>query len=185
MAPLISFFLAAVSLQGVAGTTTTTGASGGGGDTSSLVTISGSMTIQGVDYSLLNANSAMKTTFMNTCATQIAATATGISASDVTVTLSAGSVAVDYTITVPSGVDASGVQSSVATAATSTLATQMATAISAISGINSFTDGSISVTGISTPTLTDPNSVESSGASHCVASMLGTVAFAGFAAARL
>jgi len=78
------------------GTTTT-----GGGASGSTVEIVGTMTVSGVSFDDLNANATLLAGFVDAVKLTLSNALDGVSSSDVAVVLSAGSVKIDYTITVP------------------------------------------------------------------------------------
>merc|ERR1712014_552803 len=84
-----------------------------------------------------------KTEFENQCKNTIAGAA-GTLASNVQVTLSSGSVNVDYTIVLPTSSSASA-RAALTSAISGNLTTDLVEALSAISGIDAVTAGSMSV----------------------------------------
>merc|ERR1719478_456535 len=159
MTMLLVKYLAASSLAiGAVGTTTTTGAAVAPG--TPMTTTSGSMTLAGLDFSALT--DTMKASISTQVIASIAS-ACGVATSAVEVTLSAGSVLVEYTVTTPTS-SASSVLSSLTTAISSgTLASDVVSRVSSISGISSALSGSLSVTNLTTPTQAAVNTnIESS-----------------------
>jgi hypothetical protein len=110
------------------------------------------MTIASVDYDSLINDATLLASFESSCQSTIASSA-GVGASNVAVTLSAGSVAVDYTITVPASSASSALTTLTSSINAGDLASDMATALTAIPGIDAVTDGTISVTDMSIPTV--------------------------------
>merc|ERR1719387_382919 len=140
-------------------TTTTTGATGGTTTTTGeyiapVVSgvsdiVSGSFTISGVNYDDVIGDTQIEPDFKFACATVIATFAgSGVVASMVTVALSAGSVKIEFSITLPVGVSGSTVKDNLETAATwmtpSALLSSLSDAIGAISNLQ--TTGTIKVT---------------------------------------
>jgi hypothetical protein len=115
--------------------------------------IMGSMTVNNVDYNALSSDQALKAAFESRCKTSIAS-ASGTSAANVQVTLSRGSVAVAYSITVPPS-SASTVSASLSDAISTTLSTNVVQALSTIPGINSVVSGSMSVSNMSPVSVTE------------------------------
>jgi uncharacterized protein (DUF305 family)/plastocyanin len=127
-------------------------------------TVEGSFKIENVNYASLTGS--LLTSFKGKLAEQIAASAgSGISASHVTVTLSAGSVNVAYVIAVPASVTASSLVDNLAAANTDgSFTTQLVAAINTISGISAAVTGSLGVTNFDSPTVDDTENTSSSGA---------------------
>jgi len=114
--------------------------------TSSTATasITGNMVVNNVDYDALNSNPTIKDDFMNACKDAIASNA-GTSANDVEVSLSQGSVKVDYTIEVPTSSGDTVVASLESAVKGGVLAAELTTALNDMSAINTFTTGIIGV----------------------------------------
>jgi len=153
----LALLLAAASLKVGQATTTTTALepfndptttessndAGGSGQPGATRSILGSFLVSNVDYAALNTNTSLKTEFENQCKNTIAGAA-GTLASNVQVTLSSGSVNVDYTIVLPTSSSASA-RASLTSAISGNLTTDLVDALSAIPGINAVTSGSMSV----------------------------------------
>merc|ERR1712050_532912 len=95
---------------------------------------------------------------ISTCRSQIA-TKASTSVSNVNVTLSPGSVAVNYVITVSeSAADAvaTNLQNSI-TASSNSMMTALLSALNQISGIGSVTDGTLAIADVSTPAVSTDN----------------------------
>merc|ERR1712187_537007 len=125
---------------------------------STTKTVSGSFKITGMNYANLNANATLKGLVETQCQTTIAAKA-GTAASNVVVTLSQGSVVVNYVITIAessaSGV-ASALQAAIQTSSNSMM-DALLTALNAIDGISSAVDGTLAIADISTPVMSSDN----------------------------
>merc|ERR1719213_86662 len=101
----------------------------------------------------------------------------------VSVMLSAGSVKVDFSITLPAGMSGSDVSSTLATASSSgALLTSLATSIGDISTLT--TTGSIGVTGFTSAVDETDTEMPSDKASHAGVSILSAVALAALAGLR-
>merc|ERR1711870_202468 len=85
---------------------TTTSDAGGAGERGETRSTFGSFLVSNVDYAALNNDTSLKTEFENQCKNTITGAA-GTLASNVQVTLSSGSVNVDYTIVQPTSSSAS------------------------------------------------------------------------------
>jgi hypothetical protein len=173
----------------VAGTTMaggTTAAAGTAAPTAEVVT--GSFTLAGINYADLSADTQQTADVTSAVASSIATGAgTGISSSMVSVELSAGSVQVDYSITLPSGVTGSSVSSSLTTAnGDGSLLSSLSSSIGAISGLT--LTGSLGVSGFSAEvnvvTTTIAVDMPSDKASHSGVSILSAVALAVLVALR-
>jgi len=111
-----------------------------------------SFTVANVSFSQLLANAAVLANFKSTIRTNVAeAAGANITEDHVFLALAAGSVAVTATITPPSGVSVSGVQSAIVVK-TTTLASTIATAVSNIPGIAAVSSGTITVASVTTTT---------------------------------
>merc|ERR1711972_1255167 len=132
------------------GTTTTQAVSG--------TTITGTMTISGITYADLAADTQMMAQVETECKETIATSAgPNVSPADVSVTLSAGSLQVAYSIIVDAD-DASSISSSISTAVESgTLVDSLVTNLQTIPNIDSIVSGTLSAVA-SAPTVEDPNS---------------------------
>jgi hypothetical protein len=128
---------------------TTTVAAGAGVDSAEGTTVSGEFKVEGVDWNTLSNDETLKSAFKDKCAAQIASSAgNGISAEHVTVTLSEGSVKVAYVIAVPAGIEASSLEDNLAADnEAGTFLTELAAAITSISGIDTAITGSLGVSG--------------------------------------
>merc|ERR1712217_814593 len=98
------------------------------------------MGLSNVDDAALNNDTSLKTQFEDQCKNTIAGAA-GTLASNVQVTLSSGSVNVDYTIVLPTSSSASA-RASLTSAISGNLTTDLVDALSAIPGIGAVTSGS-------------------------------------------
>merc|ERR1719171_2656635 len=93
-------------------------------------TVSGSFTVSGVSYDDVIGDTQVEADFKSACADSIAANAgSGVVASMVTVTLSAGSVKIDFSIALPAGMSGSTVSTTLTTASTGALLTSLADSI--------------------------------------------------------
>jgi len=147
-------------------------------------TVSGSFTVSGVSYDDVTSDTQVEADFKSACASSIAANAgSGVVASMVTVTLSAGSVKIDFSITLPAGMSGSTVSTTLTTASTGgALLTSLSNSIGDISTLT--TTGSIGVTGF-TSAVDDTDTEEPSDkASHAGVSILSAVALAALAGLR-
>merc|ERR1712187_732054 len=122
---------------------TTTSDTGGTGQPGATRSIIGSFLVSNVDYAALNNDTSLKTQFEDQCKNTIAGAA-GTTASNVQVTLSSGSVNVDYTIVLPTSSSASA-RAALTSAISGNLTTDLVEALSAILGIDAVTSGSMSV----------------------------------------
>merc|ERR1712039_272501 len=95
-------------------------------------------------YAALNNDTALKSQFENQCKNTIAGAA-GTLASNVQVTLSSGSVNVDYTIVQPTSSSASTRAALTSSVISGSLTTDLVEALRAIPGIDAVTSGSMSV----------------------------------------
>jgi hypothetical protein len=111
------------------------------------MSVTGNMVVDGVDFNRLSTDATLKASFTSACKDSIASAAGNIEPSMVEVVLSEGSVKVDYTISVPRGVDAVTKLAD----ASNALATDMAKRIKTIQGIGDVSSGPIKVTDIATP----------------------------------
>merc|ERR1712066_329896 len=128
-----------------------TGGSTGGSNTK---TVSGSFKINGMSYANLNANTTLKTNVVNACKNTLANKA-NTAASNVAVTLSQGSVAVNYVITVSESA-ASAVATNLNTATqtgSNSMMNALITAINNIEGINSVVDSALEIADVSQPVM--------------------------------
>jgi len=142
---------------GGSSTTTTTSAASQEGEatttTTPQTTVVSSFTVVNVGYNQLKANAALLANFKLTIREKVAeAAGAGITEDHVVLNLAAGSVAVTATITPPSGVSVSGVQSAI-TAGT-TLASSIATAVGNIPGIAAVSSGTITAAIVTVTTTT-------------------------------
>merc|ERR1712039_1165855 len=122
---------------------TTTSDAGGSGQPGATRSIVGSFLVSNVDYAALNNDTSLRTQFENQCKNTIAGAA-GTLASNVQVTLSSGSVNVDYTIVLPTRSSASA-RAALTSAISGNLTTDLVEALRAIPGIDAVTSGSMSV----------------------------------------
>merc|ERR1712217_933726 len=122
---------------------TTTSDVGGSGEPGTTRSTFGSFLVSNVDYAALNNDTSLKTEFENQCKNTIAGAA-GTLASNVQVTLSSGSVNVDYTIVLPTSSSASA-RASLTSAISGNLTTDLVEALREIPGIEAVTSGSMSV----------------------------------------
>merc|ERR1712217_631442 len=122
---------------------TTTSDAGGSGQPGATRSIMGSFLVSNVDYAALNNDTSLKTQFENQCKNTIAGAA-GTLASNVQVTLSSGSVKVDYTIVLPTSSSASA-RTALTSAINGSLTTDLVEALREIPGIEAVTSGSMSV----------------------------------------
>merc|ERR1711870_124966 len=131
--------------SGASDATTTSDARGSGepGETRSIL---GSFLVSNVDYVALNNDASLKTEFENQCKNTIAEAA-GTLASNVQVTLSSGSVNVDYTIVQPTNSSASA-RTALTSAISGSLTTDLVENLRAIPGIEAVTSGSMSVSSL-------------------------------------
>merc|ERR1712187_661351 len=143
--------------------------------------ILGSFLVSHVAYAALNNDTSLKTQFENQCKTTIARAAETV-ASNVRVTLSSGSVNVDYTITLPTSSSASA-RAALTSAISGNLTTDLVGALSAIPGIDAVTSGSMSVSRLVCDDVEDDFT---GGASLRTSSLYAAavLAFAAFAAPR-
>merc|ERR1712187_532386 len=125
---------------------TTTSDTGGTGQPGATRSIIGSFLVSNVDYAALNNDTSLKTQFEDQCKNTIAGAA-GTTASNVQVTLSSGSVNVDYTIVLPTSSSASA-RTALTSAISGNLTTDLVEALSAIPGIEAVTSGSMSVSSL-------------------------------------
>jgi hypothetical protein len=144
--------------------------------------VTGGFLLAGVSYAEVTANFQLKADFESAVGTSIAANAGGsVTAYMVSVTLSPGSVQVAYTITLPAGVDASAVTSTLAIANTDgSLLSSLSTNIGAMNGLS--LTGSLVYTGFTGGD--DDGETPSDKASHAGASILSAVALAVLAGLR-
>merc|ERR1712039_1014484 len=108
--------------------------------------VSGSFKITGMNYDNLDANSTLKQSVIDTCKTAMAANAS-TDASNVEVSLSKGSVSVNYVITVAAN-QASTVASNLETsmsASSTSMMTDLLNALNGISGISNVVDGTLAI----------------------------------------
>jgi hypothetical protein len=117
--------------------------------------VTGSLTVEGVDIVALLADPDLEASFKDGCATVIA-TSGGLSKSLVDVFLSQGSVKVTYSILVLAGIDPTSLVSNLETAAATSLASDIVTALQAIPNINSVVTGVLAVTNIESPVVVYP-----------------------------
>merc|ERR1712217_293252 len=122
---------------------TTTSDAGGSGQPGATRSIVGSFLVSNVDYAALNNDTSLKTQFENQCKNTIAGAA-GTLASNVQVTLSSGSVNVDYTIVQPTSSSAFA-RTALTSAISGNLTTDLVENLRAIPGIEAVTSGSMSV----------------------------------------
>merc|ERR1712151_1370065 len=153
-----------MGLVGAPGTTTTTEAGNTAGNTNSgsissaitgnavTKTISGSLQVAGVNYADLDANATIKADFVPACQTTVA-TAAQTDPANVAITLSQGSVKVDYEITV---LEAEATRKTnlltTAVGSSGTLLADLVSALEDVPGISSVTSGTMTVTSITAPT---------------------------------
>merc|ERR1712187_130574 len=132
----------------------------------------------------MGANSTLKQSVIDTCKTAMAANAS-TAASNVEVSLSKGSVSVNYVITVPES-QASTVASNLETsmsAPSNSMMTDLLKALNDISGISDVVDGTLALADVSTPTVsTDNTDAATMGASSVYAAV--ALAMAAFVTAH-
>merc|ERR1712039_1131826 len=147
------------TVEGSMGTTTTQGAVGTTVDSMAGKTaIMGTMTISGITYADLAADTQMMAQVETECKETIATSAgPNVSPADVSVTLSAGSLQVGYSIIVDAD-DASSISSAISTAVESgTLVDSLVTNLQTIPNIANIVSGTLSAVA-SAPSVEDPNS---------------------------
>jgi hypothetical protein len=115
--------------------------------------IVGSMTVANVNYAALCNDQSLKTAFENACKSRIASAASTTPA-NVEVTLSSGSVIIDYTIAVPSSSGAA-VNTALTDAMGGDFANNMVADLEAIPGITDIVSGGMSVTYTSRPQVSE------------------------------
>merc|ERR1712113_1335041 len=149
-----------------------------GGERGETRSILGSFLVSNVDYAALNNDTSLKTEFENQCKNTIAGAA-GTLASNVQVTLSSGSVNVDYTITLPTSSSAPA-RAALTSAISGNLTTDLVEALSAIPGIDDVTSGSMSISRVACDDVEHDFTGEASlGSSNMhTAALLAMVAFA-------
>lgn len=104
------------------------------------------MTVSNVNYAQLSADSALASLFLAAAKEVVVAKAgTGVLASHVSMTMSAGSVKLKATVTPPGSRNHTNVQYVLETAVASTLPTEMKTKLEAITGISAVTTGTLGV----------------------------------------
>jgi LPXTG-motif cell wall-anchored protein len=115
--------------------------------------IAGAMTVANVDFAALDSNPSLKAAFETECQSTIA-DAAGTSPESVEVTLASGSVRVEYTIVLPASSGAAA-STALATAVSGDLATDLVSALTEIPGIDEVVAGTMAVTSIEAPTVTE------------------------------
>merc|ERR1712217_433948 len=160
---------------------TTTSDVGGSGQPGATRSIMGSFLVSNVDYAALNNDTSLKTQFENQCKNTIAGAAETL-ASNVQVTLSSGSVNVDYTIVQPTSSSASA-RTALTSAISGNLTTDLVENLRAIPGIEAVTSGSMSVSSL---VVDDVEHSFTGGASHRTSNLYtaAVLALAAFAAPR-
>lgn len=154
--------LALASLWTSEATTTTTAADSMGTTTTQAVsgtTITGTMTISGITYADLADDTQMMAQVETECKETIATSAgPNVSPADVSVTLSAGSLQVGYSIIVDAD-DASSISSAISTAVESgTLVDSLVTNLQTIPNIANIVSGTLSAVASAPTVVEDPNS---------------------------
>jgi len=159
--------------------TSTTMQSTGDDHGSAQETVAIQMTVQGVSYNALQANTTLRNLFETSIKETVAEEAGhGLVANDVSVEMSAGSVVVVATIdSLPTSVSASSLRNTMA--GSTTLSSAVVSAVSGVSGIDQATSGSITVTGMTVSVKDAPQDVSrtSFGSGHAA----NAIALAGFA----
>jgi hypothetical protein len=173
----------------MAGTTAAGGTTVAGGTAAPITEeVTGRFTLAGVNYADLTNDAQMKADFETAVGTSIASSAgQGVTSSMVSVTLSEGSVQIDFTIALPPGMSGSNVQSSLNTASgDGSMLTSLSSTIGAISGLT--LTGSLGVSSfsaeVSVVTTTTVAETPSDKASHAGVSILSAVALAVLAGLR-
>jgi hypothetical protein len=110
------------------------------------------MTVQNVDYAALSSNASLYGAFVTQCMQTVAFHAGGLPANLVHVTLSSGSVKVDYAIE-STNASAQGVKSALADAATGILADNLTSHLKNITDLKSALTGEIAVTNLTAPNV--------------------------------
>merc|ERR1711972_10212 len=132
-----------------------------------------------MSYDNLDANSTLKQSVIDTCKMGMAANAS-TDASNVEVSLSKGSVSVNYVITVAAN-QASTVASNLETsmsASSTSMMTDLLNALNGISGTRNVVDGTLAIADVSTPTVsTDNTDAATMGASSVYTARLGYGSF--------
>merc|ERR1712190_137592 len=144
--------------------------------------VSGSIAISGLNFADLSANTTLMAAVETQCKLTIASAA-GVATTAVVVTLSSGSVVVDYAITVASNAASSCTTGLTTAINDNSLTGDLITALEAIPNIDSVVDATLSATA-STPTSDVPEQTTSARTTSVVA-VSGVMAFAAFAAAQL
>lgn len=140
-------------------------------DTEDLPKVTFSMTVNNVNYNDVTATTALETSFKTSCRTAIANTAgAGVTKEDVEVELSEGSVQVDAIITVA---DDTAAQAAINSIDSGNLASNVVSELQANTDLSNagIATGSISVTGITTPKVEDPDTEITNGSVHVVGSL--------------
>jgi len=154
-----------------------------GGDSEDMGTVLGSITIGGLSFASLSADTTLKAAVETQCKVDIASAA-GVNTTDVSVTLSSGSVVVDYTIAVaPNAVSSTNAGLTDAINDNS-LTEGLVTELLNIPNITSVVDATLSATATVT-TPTDAPAITSAARSTSVVQVSGLMAFAAFAVAQL
>merc|ERR1712066_918571 len=154
-----------------------------GGASEDMSTVLGSITIGGLSFADLSADTTLKAAVETQCKVDIASAA-GVNTRDVSVTLSSGSVVVDYTIAVaPNAVSSTNAGLTDAINDNS-LTEGLVTDLLNIPNINSVADATLSATATVT-TPTDAPAITSAARSTSVVQVSGLMAFAAFAVAQL
>merc|ERR1712039_133759 len=116
-------------------------------------TVLGSIEIRGLNFAALSANTALRASVETQCKAAIASAA-GVATTAVGVTLSSGSVVVDYTIAVASSAASSCTTGLTTAINDNSLTGNLITALQDIPNINNAVDATLSATA-STPTIVD------------------------------
>merc|ERR1712066_639013 len=160
---------------------TTTTHDGGASENMSTV-VSGSIAISGLNFADLSVDTTLMAAVETQCKLAIASAA-GVATTAVGVTLSSGSVVVDYTIAVASSAASSCTTGLTTAINDNSLTGDLITALENIPNINSVVDATLSATA-STPTSDVPEHTSAARTTRVVA-VSGIMAFAAFAAAQL
>merc|ERR1719401_2947021 len=163
----------------VLGTTTTHD----GGASDDMSTVSGIITITGLNFAGLSADTTLMAAVETQCKLALASAA-GVATTAVGVTLSSGSVVVDYTIAVASSAASSCTTGLTTAINDNSLTGNLITALQDIPNINNAVDATLSATA-STPTIVDAPEHTSAARTTSVVAVSGVMAFAAFTAAFL
>jgi len=163
----------------VVGTTTTHD----GGASEDMSTVTGIITITGLNFAGLSADTTLMAAVETQCKLALASAA-GVATTAVGVTLSSGSVVVDYTIAVASSAASSCTTGLTTAINDNSLTGDLITALQDIPNINNAVDATLSATA-STPTIVDTPEHTSAARTTSVVAVSGVMAFAAFTAAFL